>query len=41
MNVTALGVAGGDEAFEVLEGGQVDGGVREHPDKAHGKTAVE
>jgi len=39
--VAAQGVAVRQRAFEVLEGAQVDSGVGEHADEAHGQAPVE
>ena len=41
VDVAARSVAGGDEAFEVFECGEVDSRVREHTDEAHGKPTIE
>lgn len=39
--VEAVGVVGREGFLEVFEGGEVDGGVWEHADEAHGEAAVE
>ena len=41
VTVAGFGVAGGDELFEVFEGGEVEGTVGEHADEAHRETSVE
>ncbi len=41
MDAADVRVVDGDGTFEVFEGAEVDGGVGEHADEAHGQATVE